>query len=61
MKTFGLPFEGHKLQFRGELFNVFNHVNFYNPVLDVNSTATFGESQSAFPARVVQLSLGYAF
>jgi hypothetical protein len=61
MKTFALPFEGHRLQFRGELFNVFNHVNFYNPVLDVNSTATFGELQSAFPARVVQLSLRYAF
>jgi len=61
MKTFALPFEGHRLQFRGELFNVFNHVNFYNPSLDVNSTATFGELQSAFPARVVQLSLRYAF
>jgi hypothetical protein len=61
MKTFALPFEGHNLQFRGELFNVFNHVNFYNPVLDINSTATFGELQSAFPARVVQLSLRYTF
>jgi hypothetical protein len=61
MKSFKLPWEGHRLQFRGEAFNAFNHTNFYNPVLDVNSAATFGEFQSAYPARVIQLSLRYAF
>jgi hypothetical protein len=61
MKSFRMPFEGHRLQFRGELFNAFNHVNFYNPSLDINSTSTFGELQSAFPARVIQLSLRYSF
>jgi hypothetical protein len=61
MKTFRLPWEGHQLLFRGEAFNAFNHVNFYNPVLDINSGATFGEFQSAYPGRVVQLSLRYAF
>jgi Carboxypeptidase regulatory-like domain len=61
MKTFKLPWEGHHLQFRGEAFNAFNHVNFYNPVLDINNTATFGEFQSASPGRVIQLSLRYAF
>jgi hypothetical protein len=61
MKSFKLPWEGHRLQFRGEAFNAFNHVNFYNPVLDINTTATFGEFQSAYPGRVVQLSLRYAF
>jgi hypothetical protein len=61
MKSFKLPWEGHSLQFRGEAFNAFNHTNFYNPVLDVNSGATFGEFQSAYPARVVQMSLRYAF
>ena len=48
MKNFRLPWEGHRLQFRAEAFNAFNHVNFYNPVLDINNTATFGEFQSAF-------------
>ena len=61
MKSFALPWEGHHLQFRGEAFNAFNHTNFYNPVLDVNNAATFGEFQSAYPARVIQLSLRYAF
>ncbi len=61
MKNFRMPFEGHRLQFRGEAFNAFNHVNFYNPSLNVNSNATFGEFQSAFPARVFQFSLRYSF
>jgi hypothetical protein len=61
MKVFSLPWEGHKLQFRAEAFNVFNHVNFYNPILDINNTAQFGEFQAAQPARVMQMSLRYSF
>ncbi|MFL6463740.1 MAG: hypothetical protein ACJ73N_04950, partial [Bryobacteraceae bacterium] len=61
MKNFKMPFEGHRLQFRGEAFNAFNHVNFYNPKLDVNLPSTFGEFQSAYPARVFQASLRYSF
>ncbi len=61
MKNFKMPFEGHRLQFRAEAFNAFNQVNFYNPSLNVNSPATFGEFQSAYPARVVQASLRYSF
>jgi len=61
MKSFPMPWEGHRLQFRAEAFNAFNHVNFYNPVLDINSAATFGEFQNAYPARVLQMSLRYAF
>jgi Carboxypeptidase regulatory-like domain len=61
MKTFALPWEGHRLQFRAEAFNAFNHVNLYNPILDVNNTAQFGEFQAAQPARVMQMSLRYAF
>ncbi len=61
MKSFKMPFEGHSLQFRGEAFNAFNHVNFYNPSLDVNNPAIFGEFQSAYPARVMQGSLRYTF
>jgi len=61
MKTFSLPWEGHRLQFRAEAFNAFNHVNLYNPILDINNTAQFGEFQAAQPARVMQMSLRYAF
>lgn len=61
MKSFALPWEGHRVQFRAEAFNAFNHVNLFNPVLDINNTAQFGEFQAAQPARVMQLSLRYAF
>jgi hypothetical protein len=61
MKTFNLPWEGHRISFRGEAFNAFNHVNLYNPVLDVYNTGQFGEFQAAMPARVMQLSLRYSF
>jgi hypothetical protein len=61
MKSFALPWEGHRLQFRAEAFNAFNHVNLYNPILDVNNTGQFGEFQAAQPARVMQMSLRYSF
>jgi len=61
MKTFPLPWEGHRISFRAEAFNAFNHVNLYNPILDINNTGQFGEFQTAMPARVMQLSLRYAF
>ncbi len=61
MKTFALPWEGHRLSIRGEAFNAFNHTNFYNPILDINNTGQFGEFQNAQPARVMQLSMRYSF
>jgi hypothetical protein len=61
MKSFALPWEGHRLQFRGEAFNAFNHVNLYNPILNVYNSSQFGEFQNALPARVIQLSLRYSF
>lgn len=61
MKTFALPWEGHRLSLRGEAFNAFNHVNLYNPILDINNTGQFGEFQAAMPARVMQLSMRYSF
>jgi len=60
-KSFALPWEGHRLQLRGEAFNAFNNVNFQNPSLSLASPAKFGEFQAALPARVVQLSLRYQF
>ncbi|MCU1336139.1 MAG: hypothetical protein JWO19_1720 [Bryobacterales bacterium] len=60
-KSFRLPFEGQRLQLRGEAFNAFNTVNFYNPVLDATSATTFGEYQFAQPGRVMQFGLRYEF
>jgi hypothetical protein len=60
-KAFPLPFEGHRIVFRGEAFNAFNHANFYNPSLSLANPATFGEYQSAMSPRVMQFALRYEF
>src|SRR5205085_12308353 len=60
-KSFRLPWEGHRIQFRAEAFNAFNNVNFYNPNLSLASTTVFGEFQNATPPRVMQFALRYEF
>jgi outer membrane receptor protein involved in Fe transport len=48
--------ERMRLQFRSEMFNVFNQVNFYNP--DTTETdGTFGQILGASPGRVIQFAL----
>jgi hypothetical protein len=48
--------EQMKLQFRSEMFNVFNQVNFNNP--DTTETdGTFGQILGANPGRVIQFAL----
>lgn len=54
-KNFGLT-EGRSLQFRGELFNAFNQVN-YNPPNANVSSGTFGKITSALSGRSIQLGL----
>ena len=49
-----------KLQFRGEMFNAFNHTNFRNANLNI-SAGGFGQIRSTFPARQVQFALRLAF
>jgi hypothetical protein len=54
------------LQFRGELFNIFNHAQFLGPsgVSNFNpqsTTASFGSVTRAAPPRIVQLSLKLNF
>jgi hypothetical protein len=52
--------ETANLQFRAELFNIFNNVNFELPNNDISSPL-FGQIQTAQPGRVVQLALKLAF
>jgi hypothetical protein len=60
-KTFRLPWEGQRLQFRAEAFNVFNNVNFFNPSLALSTPLTFGEFQSVTDPRTMQFALRYEF
>ena len=52
--------ENVNLQFRAELFNTFNNVNFELPNNDISSP-NFGEIQTAQPGRIVQLALKLIF
>jgi len=49
-----------RLQFRAEIFNVFNHVNFGLPVGDLNSPS-FGRILSAGPPRLMQFAMKLIF
>jgi hypothetical protein len=55
--------ESKQLQFRGELFNFFNHTNFRLPVSDIEDRAsgTFGTIQSDVSPRVIQVALKFLF
>jgi hypothetical protein len=52
--------ETMSLQFRGEIFNIFNNVNFELPNNDINSPG-FGQITAAQPGRIVQLALKLSF
>lgn len=60
-KSFQLPWEGHRIQFRAEAFNAFNQTNFIKPSLALYNPATFGEFQGTTPPRVMQFALRYEF
>jgi hypothetical protein len=61
-KSFTMPWsEAHKLQFRWESYNAFNHTNFADPSADINA-GTFGQITSqAGSNRVMQFALRYDF
>ncbi|MBI4165459.1 MAG: TonB-dependent receptor, partial [Acidobacteria bacterium] len=59
-KKFTLPGERGAIQFRADFFNLFNQVNFANPVNTFISPA-FGRILSARDARIVQLALRFDF
>jgi hypothetical protein len=53
--------ERQTLEFRYEMFNMFNHPNFSNPASDISAPSTFGQSFAAYPARQMQFALKYVF
>jgi len=54
--------ESKNLQFRAELFNIFNHANFGVPVNDLNSPPNVvGQIQTSQPGRLVQFALKFMF
>lgn len=59
VKTFPIR-ESLRLQFRAEAFNLFNKVNFDNPVSTLNSPL-FGHLTTAEPGRVLQFALRLTF
>ena len=55
------PFGGaQSVQFRWEVFNVINHVNFNAPVSSLNS-GTFGQILTAGDPRIMQFALKFSF
>ncbi len=50
-----------RLQFRAEVFNVLNSVNFNNPAASLNAGANFGRITTAGSPRIVQFGLKYLF
>jgi hypothetical protein len=61
LKNISMPWEGHRLQFRWEAFNVTNHPNWNVPASDVRNANTFGRIQSARTMREMQFALKYLF
>lgn len=63
MKSFLLPWEGHKFTVRADFFNAFNHVQYGFPVATLNST-NFGAITGTavqYAPRSVQVSLRYQY
>lgn len=58
-KNFNIT-ERHKLQFRSEFFNLFNHANLGNPNTN-QSSGNFGKITSTGSPRVIQFALKYMF
>ncbi len=60
-KNFRLPInEETRLELRAEFFNLFNHTNFQAANPDITSAA-FGNINSTFPARQIQLAAKFTF
>jgi hypothetical protein len=60
-RDFPLTREGTKVQFRGDFFNAFNHVNPGNPMTNLSSGDSFGKIFSYRGPRIIQLALKVIF
>jgi hypothetical protein len=62
IKRFALPWENMGLDFRVEMFNLFNHAQFGLPGSDINAPASFGLiSSTVNNPRLVQFGLKLTF
>ncbi|MFN2493557.1 MAG: TonB-dependent receptor domain-containing protein [Pyrinomonadaceae bacterium] len=62
-KYFEMPFEGHRLMLRADLFNALNHVWYGTPSADIQA-ANFGAitgTNAFYTPRVVSIALRYTF
>jgi hypothetical protein len=53
--------ENMKLEFRTEIFNVFNHTQFFNPDGNITDGASFGQVSRAQDPRLIQLAVRLTF
>lgn len=60
-KTFPILGERHRVEFRGDFFNVLNHANLSSPATTFSATQSFGRITSTGSARVTQFALRYEF
>ncbi len=62
-KRFVLPFEGHSVQFRWEVFNAFNNVNFTGRSMQLrfDRPAVLGQYRNTSDPRIMQFALRYEF
>ena len=62
-KNFKLPFEGHRLTLRAEMYNAFNHAQFGFPNSDSSSPlfGTITGTANQYNPRVVQVAMRYIF
>jgi hypothetical protein len=60
LKTIQLS-ETRRIDFRAELFNIFNHTQFFNPDGNTSDGSQFGQVTQARDPRQVQLALKFFF
>ena len=60
LKTIAIN-ESKRIEFRGELFNIFNHTQFFNPDGNSSDGSQFGQITQARDPRLVQFALKFFF
>ena len=53
--------ESKHFEFRGEIFNIFNHTQFYNPDGNSSDGSQFGQVTQVKDPRLVQFALKFVF